>query len=170
MAESNKICCSKYCKPPIYCTLINRVPQYTGLQFYPPKQALCVNQCKLYPDLPCFSNYWARFLSPRGLVNQGFTVFRWVATIFYHRKTLVFIPTFCTCSQNVSKNQVSTWVYLYVPSGGLSLQVHCMFWGEHFFTTVKPASTKSARGRQNSMVYIEGQGTNRITISITLHI
>ena len=91
MAESNKICCSKYCKPPIYCTLINRVPQYTGLQFYPPKQALCVNQCKLYPDLPCFSNYRARFLSPRGLVNQGLTVFRWVATIFYHRKTLVFI-------------------------------------------------------------------------------
>ena len=99
MAESNKICCSKYCKPPIYCTLINRVPQYTGLQFYPPKQALCVNQCKLYPDLPCFSNYRARFLSPRGLVNQGFTVFRWVATIFYIGKPLFsyFLYMFTKC-------------------------------------------------------------------------
>ena len=169
MAESNKICCSKYCKPPIYCTLINPVPQYTGLQFYPPKQALCVNQCKLYPDLPCFSNYRARFLSPRGLVNQGFTVFRWVATIFYHRKILVFILS-VHVHKMYQKTRFPLGFICMFHQGVYHFKSIACFEGNIFFTTVKPASTKSARGRQNSMVYIEGQGTNRITISITLHI
>ena len=41
------------------------VPRFTGsldlprLNSIPRKQALCVNQCKMYPDIPCFSIYRA---------------------------------------------------------------------------------------------------------------
>ena len=46
-------------KPPF------NVPRFTGsldlpgLNSIPRKQALCVNQCQMYPDIPCFSIYRA---------------------------------------------------------------------------------------------------------------
>ena len=54
------------------------VPRFTGslnlpgLNSLPRKQALCVNQCKLHPDLPCPSNYRAWFLSPKRPGKSGF--------------------------------------------------------------------------------------------------
>ena len=46
-------------RAPIYRAPINRFPQFTGPQFYPRKQVFYVNQCKIYPDIPCFLIYWA---------------------------------------------------------------------------------------------------------------
>ena len=53
-------------------TQINRrVPPFTGsldlpgLNSIPQKQALCVNQCMIYPDIPCFSTHQAFILSPK---------------------------------------------------------------------------------------------------------
>ena len=50
---------AQYSKTPIYRAPIYRVPLFTGPQFYPRKQALCVNQCKWHPDLPGLSIYRA---------------------------------------------------------------------------------------------------------------
>ena len=43
-----------------------------GLNSIPLKLALCVDQCKMYPDIPCFSIYRALFLSPKRPGKSGF--------------------------------------------------------------------------------------------------
>ena len=45
-----------------------------GRNFLPQKQALCINQCKLYLNWPCSSINRAYFLSPWSPVNLDYTV------------------------------------------------------------------------------------------------